>query len=78
MERDCPGGLAEGLLTVTSMLLGLAHSPGAGVKVRIWVPEPAVAGLKVLLVTPGPDQEPATPSCRVGRFTGGSLPQNGP
>ncbi len=66
-------------LTVTLRVAVVAQAPPLGVNVRIWAPAPAVAGLKVLLVTPGPDQEPLIPFWLVaGRATGEADWQKGP
>ena len=42
------------------------------------MPVPAVAGLKELLETPGPDQEPVIPLCEVFRAVGAAEAQKGP
>ncbi len=73
-----PAGLAVMSPTVTFRVLGLAHWPAPGVKVRVKAPGPVVAGLKVLLDTPGPDQEPAMPLWLAERAAGGEVWQKGP
>ena len=67
-----------GAFTVTDIVLTLAHWPTVGVKVSVWLPPPAVPGLKELPATPGPDQEPVMPLCVVFRAIGGLVAQNGP
>ena len=42
------------------------------------MPAPAVAGLKELPETPGPDQEPVMPLCVVFSAMGKKMAQNGP
>ena len=59
-----PIGVSAGILkafTITEVVLTLAHWPAFGVKVSAWLPAPAVAGLKELPATPGPDQFPVIP-----------------
>ena len=76
-----PTGFKAGVVaefTVTGSVLARAHCPAAGVKVRVWLPAPAVAGLKLLPDTPGPDQAPDMPLCVVFSGTAASLMQNGP
>ncbi|RMH74933.1 MAG: hypothetical protein D6683_12090 [Actinomyces sp.] len=77
-HSDSEVPVAEGAaLTVTCRVLALAHCPGFGVKVRVYVPL-SPAGLKLLLLTPVPDHSPLMPLCTVDSATGSSLLQSGP
>ena len=64
--------------TITVIVLTLAHWSALGIKVSVWLPAPAVAGLKELPDTPGPDQEPGMPLGVVFRAVGASVAQKGP
>lgn len=64
--------------TVTGKVAVLAHCPTVGVKVKLKLPAPAVAGLKVLPETPVPDQVPFIPPMFMGKLAAGSLVQKGP
>ena len=64
--------------TVTEVVLALAHWPASDVKVSVWLPAPAVAGLKELPETPGPDQFPVIPLWVVFRAVDAAEMQKGP
>jgi hypothetical protein len=66
------------VLTITIMVLLMAHWPTFGVKVSVWLPIPAVAGLKELPATPGPDQFPVMPLCVVFKAVDAAEMQKGP
>ena len=66
-------------LTVTEIVLALAHWPASDVKVSVWLPGPATEGLKELPpATPGPDQFPVMPLWVVFRAVGAAKTQKGP
>ena len=66
-------------LTTTSRVLAAAHCPELGLKVRVRIPKPPTAGLRVFPpLTPGPDQVPVTPFWVVFRGMLLVLPQSGP
>ena len=64
-------------LTVTLVVLGLAHWPGLGVKVSVWGPGPAELGSKLFAATPVPDQLPVIPPISEGNGAVGSFSQKG-
>lgn len=64
--------------TVTIIVAALAHWSASGIKVSVWLPAPAVAGLKELPATPGPDQEPEIPLWVVFRAAGEAPAQKRP
>ena len=79
--QNGPVGASVGVvaaLTVTEIVLTLAHWPAFGVKVSVWLPAPAVAGLKELPETPGPDQFPVMPLWVVFRALEASVEQKVP
>ena len=76
-----PMGVRVGVilvLTITIMVLLLAHWPTVGVKVSVWLPVPATEGLKELPATPGPDQVPVMPLCVVFKAVDAAEMQKGP
>lgn len=64
-------GVAGRLMTIEVVAL-LAQKETAGVKVNVMLPFKA-AGLKLLFVTPCPDQVPVMPPCVVGKAMGWSV-----
>ncbi len=78
------GGRGAGVTTVPvstlmSRVVGVPHSPGLGVKLRVTVLPPKPAGLNMPPATPGPAQVPAMPLVEVvGRGKGASNSQSGP
>ena len=78
-----PIGVSTGAVasvTITSTVLGNAHSPVFGVNVIVCglAAEPAVLGSKLDPTIPGPVQTPSTPSCVVLNGNAMSVSQNGP
>lgn len=62
---------ATGMVTVMLVMAGFAHWPAFGVNVSVMFPLNPV-GLKLLTLTPEPDQFPDTPLCVVGKFIAGA------